>query len=161
MKQKRFLIGDIGDGSGNDGSGDDGSGGEDTGSGDGSLLSISFEDLNGDGAVDKNDTVGLDDNLTVNVRANSCDGPIIRQTDLANLSVLGLDAGQFCVELDTGLDAVSPSTRFVDVPDNGGNEVDVGLTEDILGNGSPDDDSTGDDSSGEDDSGGLLDGLLP
>ncbi|MCB2210117.1 hypothetical protein KQH62_04400 [bacterium] len=180
------LIGDIGDGSGDDGSGDDGSGddgsgddgsgGDDIASGDGSLLSISFEDLNGDGSLDENDMVGLDDDLTVNVRTNTCDGPIIRQTDLANLSVLGLDAGQYCVELDTGLDTVSPSTQLVDVPDDGGIEVDVGLVEDILGNGSSSDGSSGDsgsaddgssgsdssggDSSGEDDSGGLLDGLL-
>lgn len=193
------LIGSIGDGSsddgsnddgnGDDGSGDDGSGddgsGDNLASGDGSLLSISFQDLNGDGTVDENDTVGLDDDLTVNVRANTCNGPIIRQTDLADLSILGLDAGEYCIELDTDLDTVSPSTQLVDLPDDGGIEVDVGLVEDILGGSSSDDgssggdpndssandggtsdggisdgDSAGDDSSGEDDSGGLLDGLL-
>ncbi len=126
-------TGDNGGNGGDGGNGDNGDG--ENGDGTGNLLVVTYEDLNGDGTQDPDEPLALNDDFNVSVRANTCDGPLISESALAEINLAGLEPGDYCVGVDTGLDLVAPSQQIIEVPENGTAIVDLGL--DLLGEENP------------------------
>jgi NAD-dependent deacetylase len=70
--------------------------------------------------VNSIEPISLDEDFTLNIYANTCNGPLLRQTPLADVSVVGLEPGSYCLELDTGANLITPSQQIIELPEEGG-----------------------------------------